>query len=273
MEHRLHFISGLPRAGSTLLSALLRQNPTLRTGMTSPVGVMFQTLLRSLSPHNEGAVFIDDQHRDAVLRGLFRSYYEREHARGQVVLDTSRIWCAHMPALARLFPQARVIACVREVQWVMDSLERLIQRNALQPSGIFGFEPGGTVYSRTEGLGAGSGMVGHAYNALRQACYGEQTDRLLLLRYETLTAAPARALAAIYEFLDLPPFAHDPDRVTFEDGREFDARLGTPGLHDVGARVAAAPRRTILPPDLFARYESDSFWNRPEILPPGLRVV
>ena len=27
MENRIHFISGLPRAGSTLLAAVLRQNP------------------------------------------------------------------------------------------------------------------------------------------------------------------------------------------------------------------------------------------------------
>jgi len=34
---RLHFISGLPRSGSTLLSAILRQNPRFYAGMTSPV--------------------------------------------------------------------------------------------------------------------------------------------------------------------------------------------------------------------------------------------
>jgi len=32
-----HFISGLPRSGSTLLSAILRQNPRFYAGMTSPV--------------------------------------------------------------------------------------------------------------------------------------------------------------------------------------------------------------------------------------------
>ncbi|MEZ2280070.1 MAG: sulfotransferase [Microcoleus sp.] len=35
---RSHFISGLPRSGSTLLAALLRQNPRFHSAMTSPIG-------------------------------------------------------------------------------------------------------------------------------------------------------------------------------------------------------------------------------------------
>lgn len=35
---RLHFISGLPRSGSTLLAGLLRQNPNFAAAMTGPVG-------------------------------------------------------------------------------------------------------------------------------------------------------------------------------------------------------------------------------------------
>ena len=39
MQNGIHFISGLPRSGSTLLAALLlTQNPALHAGITSPVG-------------------------------------------------------------------------------------------------------------------------------------------------------------------------------------------------------------------------------------------
>ncbi len=54
---------------------------------------------------------------------------------------------------------------------------------------------------------------------------------------------------------------------------QFDARLGTPGLHDVGPVVRRETRRSLLPPDLFARYEPDSFWRDPARIPAGLRVV
>jgi sulfotransferase len=127
-------------------------------------------------------------------------------------------------------------------------------------SKIFNTDPGGTVYSRAEGLSGGSGMVGFAFNALREAYYGEEAQRLMLLRYETLANKPAEAMKAIYEFIGEEPFAHDFNNVEF-DAEEFDARLGTPGLHRVGRMVKAEPRETVLPPDLFHRFDSDTFWE------------
>ena len=272
MERGIHFISGLPRSGSTLLAAILRQNPLLHAGMTSPVGALFGAVLREMSQANEAAVFIDDDRRAAILRGVFDAYYHRIHP-AKTVFDTNRVWCARLPALAALFPDARVIACVRDVPWIMDSIERLVRRNHFEPSGLFKFDPHGTVYARMETLGGGAGLVGFAWNALREACFGEQADRLLLLTYETLTAEPARALAAVYAFLGLPPFAHDFAHITYDEAREFDARMGTPGLHDVAPEVQRESRRTVLPPDLFARFDPDTFWHDPARLPPGLRVV
>jgi len=35
-----------------------------------------------------------------------------------------------------------MICCVRGVSWIMDSIERLVRRNAFQLSRIFNFEPG-----------------------------------------------------------------------------------------------------------------------------------
>jgi sulfotransferase len=273
VRNGIHFISGLPRAGSTLLAALLRQNPRFSAGMSSPVNSVFNAMLRETSQRNEGAVFIDEAQRVRLLRACFEAFYAEIHPR-QVVFDTNRGWTAKLPALAELFPQARVICCVRNPAWVVDSIERLVQRNAFELSGIFNFDPGGTVYSRAEGLGGGNGMLGFAWNALRQAIYGAQADRLLLVRFETLTANPLGALAAIYAFIGEELFAHEPRHIEpYYDAIEFDARLGTPGLHDVGPAVRVEPRPTILPPDLFARFERDAFWDDPAQLPPTVRVV
>jgi sulfotransferase len=148
----------------------------------------------------------------------------------------------------------------------------VIRRNKFEPSKIFNFDPGGTVYSRVEGMGTGSGMVGFAWNALREAFFGEESDRLMLLTYETLTSNPAGALAAVYDFIGEPAFNHDFMNVEY-DAEEFDARLGTPGLHKVGRAVCATERTTILPPDLFRRVEADSFWRDPATNLRDVRIV
>lgn len=270
MRNGIHFISGLPRSGSTLLAGILRQNPRFHAMMTSPVGSIYMAMQVAVSRKNEGAVFITPAQRAALLRGVFDSYYQ-EIGSEKLVFDTNRIWCTKMASLADHFPDAKVICCVRHISWIMDSIERLIRRNRHELSGLFGFEAGGTVYTRVNRLALNDGLVGYALDALREACFGEHAGRLLLVEYEALTRAPARTMEEIYNFIGQAPFAHDFDNVEYT-ADDFDMAIGAPGLHTVDRKVAFTPRATILPPELFRRFEGDAFWADPQAVP-QLRVV
>lgn len=270
MRHGIHFISGLPRSGSTLLAAILRQNPRFHAGMTSPVGSIYMAMQSAVSRKNEAAVFIGALQKQALLRGVFENYYQAIGA-DKLVFDTNRVWCTKLSSLSDHFPDAKVICCVRNVSWIMDSIERLVQRNPHELSGLFGFDPGGTVYTRINRLALNDGLVGFALDALREAVYGEHAHRLLLVEYEALTQDPAQTLAYIYEFIGEQPFEHDFQNVDYE-ANDFDLAIGAPGLHTVAQQVAFTPRATILPPDLFQRFQGDAFWTNPEFNP-QVRVV
>jgi sulfotransferase len=273
VKNGIHFISGLPRSGSTLLAALLRQNPRVHAAMTSPVGALVSGLMRLMSQENEGAVFIDEEQRVRVLKACVDAFYADIHPH-KVVFDTNRQWTTRLGALSRLWPKAKVICCVRNPAWVLDSVERLTRRNNLEPSGIFKFDPGGTVYSRAEGLMGMNGMIGFALNALREAVYDERAGKLLLVRFESLTREPQKTLQAIYDFIGEPGFEHDPDHVEQDfDALMFDARIGAPGLHLVGPKVRYSERKTILPPDLFAKHAADAFWDRQEHMPKAVQLI
>jgi sulfotransferase len=270
LVRQLHFISGLPRSGSTLLSALLAQNPRFHAGMSGPLAGLFGALLGEMSERSEFAAFLNDDKRQRVLRGVFDSYYADVDA--PVIFDTSRGWCTRLPALALLFPQAKVIACVRDLPWIFDSFERLVRANPFSPSGLFNYSPHGTVYTRVNTLAGADGQVGYPFDALKEACFGPQTGQLLLVQYETLSTEPAKAMAAIYDFLGEPAHAHDFENVNYE-ADAFDRRLGLPALHRVQGAVKSQPRTTVLPPDLFQRFAHDAFWRDPARRPPGVRIV
>ena len=70
---RYHFISGLPRSGSTLLSALLRQNPRFHASMSSPVGALVSANIKLMSSGSEVGLMVDAQQRRKILTGLFDS--------------------------------------------------------------------------------------------------------------------------------------------------------------------------------------------------------
>jgi sulfotransferase len=128
MPLRIHLISGLPRSGSTLLAAILRQNPCFRASVSTPLADIVASLIKDMSAH-EGAAFISPERRERMTRALIAAYYA--DADGALIFDTSRRWCALLPLLAKLFPESRVICCVRNPAWIIDSMERAIQRNPL----------------------------------------------------------------------------------------------------------------------------------------------
>jgi sulfotransferase len=258
-DRPFHFITGLPRSGSTLLSGILLQNPRFHAGMTSPVGSLCGAVLGQVSAGTEFAPVVDRDKRRALLRGLFDSYYA--DVGKEVIFDTNRTWSARLPLVRDMFPQAKVIACVRNVAWIMDSFERMYRANPYEHTRLFGAAGArGTVYSRLEGLAQHDQTVGYAWSALREAFYGEHASSLLLIDYELLTRAPAKVLPLVYDFLGEPHFAHDFDNVEY-DAEEFDQQLGAPGLHHVKRQVKFTPRPTVIPPDLFDKFNQMSFWS------------
>lgn len=257
----MHFISGLPRSGSTLLSALLRQNPRFHASMSSPVARLFASLLEQVSAGSEFSSLVTQEQRKRLLTGLFESFYA-DKPDNSVIFDTNRSWSSNMTALADLYPQAKVIACVRNVAWIMDSIERLYRANPYENTRLFcdAIERN-TVYSRVDTLGMRNRLVGYSWSALKEAFYGEQASALLIVEYDLLARAPEKVLPLVYQFIGEPWYeGHDFNQVEF-DAPEFDNALGLAGLHKVRQQVAYVPRQSILPPDLFAQYQNMNFWQ------------
>ncbi len=243
-----------------MLSALLRQNPRFHASMTSGLGSLVQGVTQIMSPGSETALTMSSEQRADVLAGLFSSYYHQSQDK-EVIFDTNRMWTCRMPLLKALHPKAKVIACVRDLSWVLDSLERRIRDNPYHFTRLFGPMNHGTVYSRVEALMGHEAMVGRAWTGLKEAFYGDEADALLVVEYEYLSRMPDKVLRLIYDFIGEPWYdGHDFENVEF-DAPDFDEALGISGLHKVRPKVEFKPRRTILPPDLFKKFEGMDFWR------------
>src|SRR5688500_16181259 len=86
MTMKMHFISGLPRSGSTLLAAILRQNPRFHAAMSGPLWQIFEGLVRSMGESNEYSLFLTEAQRERMARSLFESFYA-DIAGEKVVFD------------------------------------------------------------------------------------------------------------------------------------------------------------------------------------------
>ena len=256
---KFHFISGLPRSGSTLLSAILLQNPRFHAGMSTPVTAMYKSMLSIVSAGSEFSGQFSSEKRQRLLKGIFENYYD--DCEKDVIFDTGRSWTGQLAGIKTLFPESKVICCVRDVAWIMDSMERQFRKDPFENTRLYNDESErASVYSRVNTLGNHNRMVGSPWTMLKEAYYSEEASSLLLVDYELLSSTPQKVLPLIYEFLGEEPFEHNFNHVEY-DAKEFDANLGVKDLHKVNGSVHPNKRRTILPPDLFKKYSEMTFWN------------
>lgn len=258
MPTQFHFISGLPRSGSTLLAGILRQNPRFHAAMSSPVAGLVNGVLEQMGAGGESYSFFNETKRKRICQSMFDAYYADNEQ--PVIFDTNRNWTARLHQLVELFDNFKMICCVRNPAWVMDSFEVIYRKNPFDYSRMFNATSRNTVYSRCESLMSANGAVGSAWTALKEAYYGEFSDRLLLVDYDLLTQHPVRTLELIYRFIGEPTFDHDFNNVDYSEN-EFDQNLGVKDLHTVKKKVEFKSRRSILPPDLFVKYQEMDFWQ------------
>jgi sulfotransferase len=243
---KLHFISGLPRSGSTLLASILRQNPRFAASIMSPVGQVVTDAVTAMGPANEAEIFISDEQRRRVVRGIFENFYQ--HTGAAVVFDNNRRWCNNLPILFACFPDSKVIVCARQPAMIADSFERLFFKNGMRPSVIYGGRANTTPYQRVSALMSEGGVLGYALQALEAAYYGPHRHMLHIVNFNDLTMRPAMTLDMIHDAIGEREFDYDFDHIAPIPGAsEFDNRVSTPGLHDLRSKVEYKAPIPVLP--------------------------
>lgn len=254
---KIHFISGLPRSGTTLLSSILNQNPKFGASVSGPLARFFRAI-RDESQSQGGYRFqCNAEKRKALMLSCADTYYKDSK---ETVFDTNRGWTYMTPLLADLYPNAKTIVCIRSIPWIIDSFETLFAKNPYDVPQMF--PPGAevSVYSRAKYLTDPSSFVGFAYDGVKQAMFGPNKENIMIVQYDQLAKNPKLVMKKIYEFIGEPWFEHDFENVE-ANYDEFDADMNIKGLHHVRQKVQFKERQTILPLDLFNHLEQMDFWK------------
>jgi sulfotransferase len=256
----LFFISGLPRSGSTLLSAILRQNPDFYADISSPVRGLVASTINGIT-ESESNHLIDEPRRKHILRALVQSYYDA--VTPKTVFDTSRGWTAKTSLLKELYPQTKIICCVRDLPWILDSFERIAAKNTLYNAALTDDEARQTVTTRCDALMdvKKEGQVVKPYYFLEEGLL-LNPDMIMLVEYESLCKTPEGVMREIYQFIGKPYFDHDFDNVEYEN-EVFDRALNMKSLHTVRRKVTWEERPTILPRSVWEKYAGKEFWRVP----------
>lgn len=256
MEKKYHFITGLPRSGSTLLSSILRQNPRFHASITDPLA----SLVRGVVDESQNGPGMKSEvpitRRRNTVRGLVNGFYE--DTTQDVIFNTNRAWTFLAGVAEDVFPGSKMIVCVRDINWVLDSFESAHRRNPMSKNTVTGGNEG-NVYSRVDALMTDQGVVGFPYIGIKQAITGPERRNMILIEYDELCKNPEMMLRAIYNFIGEPYFEHDFNNVE-ASWDEYDSEIGIK-LHDVRKKVEFKQRNFILPPDILNKYKNMEVWR------------
>jgi sulfotransferase len=255
---KYYFISGLPRSGSTLLSSILKQNPRFTANISDPLHDYARNILTTThaSVGMESAVPIPK--RQELIKGLFSAFYQDGN---EVCFNTNRAWTAQTSLLKDLFPYTKIIVCIRDVPWILDSFEQLNSKNPYTIKALYHHQDFGTVYHRANSLmDPNNGYVAGPLTCLKQSLFSNEKNMLCVVDYDALAKRPEDTLRKVYQFIDQPYYDHDFDDV--EDSYdEFDEQTNIIGLHTVRKKVEYKQRKPIIPSDLWQQNSGHSFWK------------
>ena len=252
-----YFISGLPRSGSTLFSSILKQNPRFHAHISGPLLSHVRSMLETCNGVQRSE--FSEERTKRMVKATIESFYEDNPK--EVIFDTNRLWTNLLPQLNDLFPYTKVICCVRDINWILDSFERMHQKNPYSISTVFPPSVDMHVYSRMSSLMGDGGIVKLPYDSLKSAMVGQYKHMIFFMEYDMLVRNPEGMMRSVYNFIGQPYFEHDFDNV--EDSYdEYDQNLNMKGLHTTKKKVEWVPRQFVLPPDILNQYSNLEVWRQ-----------
>ena len=233
-------LAGMPRAGASLLSALLSQNPRIYAGGDSPMcQIMWDTYLSYQDKCNrEFASNYKHQCLPQIVAAIPHVFYQ-DICGADIVVDRCRSWtqeCNFNLLRGSIDPNIKIIVLERPLREVVDSYARLFTKNHM----------GSAVNNvMTEFLSPNKEPIIRAMdgiNWVKAWCkvYPDQQN-YLLVSYEDLVTQPQSTLERIYDFCgwiteEHPMFVHDFSKVVVK--YPIDETIhGLVGQHKVHPKV------------------------------------
>ncbi|MFW6219265.1 MAG: sulfotransferase [bacterium] len=207
-------MAGFPRAGSTLLSNILNQNPEfLGTATSGLIGTFInvrdnwrQSDIYKSNP--EEYIYSKIQ---SLLKNIICGFYEDELSNDIIPIDKNRGWTGFIDLLEEIFQcKIKIIFPIRNIIDILISMEKVNRKSTATNHGDNGnWLNEQTTIGRAENFLKDDGILGLPMLRFREILYRKQLDRLVIVSYDNLLNHPRKTLDKIHEELEIELFNYD----------------------------------------------------------------
>jgi len=225
-------LSGLPRSGATLLSAILDQNPEIHAEGNSAVCQLMWDMQESC--YGASNTLLNAAYRKdtipSIVSAIPSAYYKDVSA--NVIVDKCRSWTmpTNMAMLQKYFVESpKVIVMERPLVDIYKSFNAIHRSNGkkTEVEANMEFE-----------LLPNSEPVVRSLDGVIWAKQNNQNGNFLFISYDELVTETERVLTSIYEFCEIAPFKHDLNNIINNHPENDVGVYDNPGLHDVRPTIS-----------------------------------
>jgi sulfotransferase len=245
MDKTYHFMAGLPRSGSTVLSALLNQNPQVYASpQTDLVGMLYE--LESKIPNYESykaGLFYDGYM--AVMKNVATNFYSKIDK--PIIIDKNRGWGTpyNFTELSPYVnPDGKVILTMRPILEVLASFVKVAKESekvtnylAYLNQNLWVSNYRDQTDAMVENLMQPNGEIDRAIFSIANLLKNHR-DRVYVVWFDDLTENPEQTMKGIYDFLGVDSCNHNFKNIKEVDKHDDLNAFGIVGLHDIKKKLA-----------------------------------
>lgn len=272
MNHTYFFMGGLSRSGSTLLSAILQQNPNIYVSENSPVCDLTYKLNLLFDHNPQYNAVPNEQGRINVLRSLIDNYYY--DVEKPIIIDKFRSWGTpyNISMIQTLYTKnVKIICPVRNVLEILSSFIVLLENNNGNISFVDKIIKEQDLYDdkkhlndiRCEVLMNMDGGIEHQLYATRESILKKNKNIFHLVEYDDLISNPQREIERIYNFLEIENFNHNYDCINYTPSSKDIEYFGVSNLHRVRQEIKKISKNPhkVLSKNIIKKYSNKEFWR------------
>lgn len=237
-----YFLAGLPRSGSTLLTALLNQNNTIYASEVSPVASMMGFLYKNIEGMESfKADYKKNSHINCV-KEIPNSFYS--DIEKPIVIDKNRMWGTpfHFNLAQLINPDTKIILTVRPILEILASIINLCNKNpnnnidlSLQNEDFYSKYYKDLNDARCEYVMRAGGELDLALLSVANSL--NHPKNFHIVWYNNLTDNPQNELNKIYDFLGVKRHTHDLQNIKSVDKLNDVQAFGIHNLHKVKPKI------------------------------------
>tara|TARA_R110002020_G_scaffold147984_3_gene323708 strand:- start:4403 stop:5170 length:768 start_codon:yes stop_codon:yes gene_type:complete len=245
---KIFFLSGLPRAGNTLLGSLLTQNPDIGGGVNG-ICMEAMKMIYLLKQHDVFLNYPNEKPLDNILDAIYPCYYKDFNCK-YIIDRTPAGTDGNLMLLKKHLQQPiKIIVLMRPLLEVLASFIKWGQK---EPKGYINKH--GDVVQQCHWLMRPEGNIVKEIQSFENLMKPENKHYALFIQFKDLVKKPKPTLKQIYKFLDIPSYTH---RFKQLDQLPYDDRSLGGGLHTIHTGKIKEHKTSVkklLPPEIIQAY-------------------